>query len=346
MSGSGVKSTPSMKEVAEKISVSKATVSRVLNRMPGVSDATRERVVQACEQMGYRVNTNIQDLVRETRSGATKNIAMVLVGDATSFFDPTHGWFLDGVANGTDENNYHLVFARLTGKEERIFDLPPILRDRRVDGFVVSGAIDKQVVDLLLQLEIPFVVIGNYGLDISRVPITVEVDFKSAIYEVVGTLKRAGKSKIALFNDHLEHYADKQILSAFKSAIIDQGIVCHDELIYIGDVKNSSAYAMLQPVFDLDKLPFDAVFAPDFRSAIEISHLIAARFGLGDRADIILATSSSPGHYELPVPSIYIEWDQYQVSYNALNLLLDKVQRGRDMGPVKVMVQPGILVKV
>ena len=70
----------SMLEVAQTLGLSKSAVSRALNNKSGVSDETRELVLKTCDQMGYRINPNIQDLVRRSISGVTKNIAFVLVG--------------------------------------------------------------------------------------------------------------------------------------------------------------------------------------------------------------------------------------------------------------------------
>ena len=45
---------PSMFEVAKLAGVSHQTVSRVINHSPDVSDATRERVQKAIDELGYR----------------------------------------------------------------------------------------------------------------------------------------------------------------------------------------------------------------------------------------------------------------------------------------------------
>jgi len=53
-------STRRLADVAQKVGVSEATVSRVLNGKPGVSDATREVVLTALDVLGYERPTQLR----------------------------------------------------------------------------------------------------------------------------------------------------------------------------------------------------------------------------------------------------------------------------------------------
>ena len=52
-----------MTDVAARCGVSYQTVSRVINEMPEVADATRTRVLRVIEQLGYRPNMTARHLV-------------------------------------------------------------------------------------------------------------------------------------------------------------------------------------------------------------------------------------------------------------------------------------------
>lgn len=56
-----------MQDVARRVGVHVATVSRALNRRPGVSAAVRERVQAAAEELGYRMNPLVSALIRSRR---------------------------------------------------------------------------------------------------------------------------------------------------------------------------------------------------------------------------------------------------------------------------------------
>jgi LacI family transcriptional regulator, sucrose operon repressor len=65
-----------IQDIAEKLSISNSTVSRVLNNrgMDFISEATRKRVLKAVDEMGYRPNR----FARALATGRTHMVALVL----------------------------------------------------------------------------------------------------------------------------------------------------------------------------------------------------------------------------------------------------------------------------
>ena len=53
-----------IKDVAQRANVSKATVSYVLNGVEKVSDATKRRVLEVIEELGYKPNGTARDLAK------------------------------------------------------------------------------------------------------------------------------------------------------------------------------------------------------------------------------------------------------------------------------------------
>lgn len=196
--------------------VCKATVSKVLNKRPGVSEETRRSVIRVCEELGYRLNPSIQDFVRKMVSGVTMNLAFVLVG--VDFADPAYAPFIDGVARATEEGNYRLVFIKLSGEEESIFDLSPVLRDHRVDGVLISGKVDTSVLALINELDIPFIILGNYSNSISRDSVAVEIDVDLGVHKAIEQLKLLGKTRIACFSEGPGQLFLESVLQCFSGS--------------------------------------------------------------------------------------------------------------------------------
>src|SRR5205823_5730635 len=78
---------PIMADVARLAGVSTMTVSRVLNDHPNVTDATRQRVERAIEQLGYRPNTAARTLA----GGRSATIGVVSV--ETPYYGPASPLF-------------------------------------------------------------------------------------------------------------------------------------------------------------------------------------------------------------------------------------------------------------
>src|ERR1700739_3519606 len=78
----GAKQPAGIRDVARKAGVSVATVSFALNGQPGVAEDTRQRILAAAAQLGYRANTQAQAL----RRGRTTTYGLVIRNFSNPFF--------------------------------------------------------------------------------------------------------------------------------------------------------------------------------------------------------------------------------------------------------------------
>src|SRR5215207_9299732 len=99
---------PTLQDVAKKAGVSTATVSKVLSNTPYVSDATKAKVLEAVEALGYRPNL----AARALSSGKTHIIAVVFpyIFDAI-FKDPLVMAILEGVESVCTEQHYNILLS-------------------------------------------------------------------------------------------------------------------------------------------------------------------------------------------------------------------------------------------
>lgn len=70
-------------DVAKKSGLSVVTVSRVLNNLPSVREANRQKVLKAMEELNYQPNSAARSLVR----GKTGVIGMSITNFNDSFYD-------------------------------------------------------------------------------------------------------------------------------------------------------------------------------------------------------------------------------------------------------------------
>jgi LacI family transcriptional regulator len=122
-----------MSDVAEAANVSLKTVSRVVNREPGVKTATAARVGEAIARLGYRPN----EMARTLRTGrVTRTIGLVIEDVSNPFYS--------AIARGVEEETRaqsSLVIAGSSDEDpERERALVQLLLERRVDGLIVVPA--------------------------------------------------------------------------------------------------------------------------------------------------------------------------------------------------------------
>src|SRR4051812_7056240 len=101
-----------MDDVARHAGVSKASVSRVLNNVPGaVSEATAARILAACDALGYVPDANAASL----RARQTNTIGLLL----TDLGNPFFATVASGVENTIQDAGYSLIVAGSANQHDR-----------------------------------------------------------------------------------------------------------------------------------------------------------------------------------------------------------------------------------
>jgi DNA-binding LacI/PurR family transcriptional regulator len=121
---------PVMADVARIAGVSHQTVSRVLNDHPNVRQATRERVLAAIRELGYRPNAAARTLVtRRTRTLGVISFNTTLYGPASMLY---------GIEQAARQDDYFVTVAALAALDRRsVLEAVDRLRDQAVEGIIV-----------------------------------------------------------------------------------------------------------------------------------------------------------------------------------------------------------------
>ena len=94
-----------LKQLSEMLGLSQTTVSRALNGYPEVNEATRERVLQAVKETGYRPNKAAQRLA----TGKAGSIGLVMPTAPGHQSDVHFGEFLAGLGEEAVRHDFHFV---------------------------------------------------------------------------------------------------------------------------------------------------------------------------------------------------------------------------------------------
>jgi LacI family transcriptional regulator len=119
-----------MKDVASRAGVALKTVSRVVNREPGVTPETTERVLGAIEALGFRRNES----ARLLRTGHTATLGYI----TDTWADPDDAAVYRGLENVAREHGYLLYSGSTESDPEREEQLALAMTARRVDGLIIS----------------------------------------------------------------------------------------------------------------------------------------------------------------------------------------------------------------
>lgn len=120
-----------MRDVAALAGVSLKTVSRVVNREPGVSPTTSTRVHRAADQLDFQLNLGARSLRRA--DGRTATIGLILENVENPYSSALHR----AVENVARERGVAVLAGSLDEDPQRERELVAAFSSRRVDGLVI-----------------------------------------------------------------------------------------------------------------------------------------------------------------------------------------------------------------
>jgi DNA-binding LacI/PurR family transcriptional regulator len=145
---------PTIRDVARHAGVSVATVSRVLNDVPVVSDDMRDRVREAISRLGYRPSS----AARSLSLGRSQAIGVV----APFFTSPSVVERVRGVSECAREHGYGLMLFDVETAEQRAAAFAEFARRDRVDGLlVISLPLSDEDVDAFARDRLPVVMVDS-----------------------------------------------------------------------------------------------------------------------------------------------------------------------------------------
>jgi LacI family transcriptional regulator len=119
-------------DVARRAGVSTATVSRVLTNIGRARPETRERVIRAARDLGYRPSA----VARSLKLRTTRTLGLVITDIENPFFPE----LVRAVEDAALERDLALLLCTVADDPEREASYLDLLVDRRVDGVVIASA--------------------------------------------------------------------------------------------------------------------------------------------------------------------------------------------------------------
>jgi DNA-binding LacI/PurR family transcriptional regulator len=150
---------PTIADIARRAGVTKAAVSFALNGQPGVSAATRERILAIAEEVGFQPNSAARAL-SDGRAGA---FGLIIDRPARTLgVEPFFTQLISGIQAELSQDHTALLFTMAEDQAAEIALYRSWWAQRRVDGvFLVDLQIDDRRIPVLEELRMPAVVIGT-----------------------------------------------------------------------------------------------------------------------------------------------------------------------------------------
>lgn len=208
----------SQKQIAEKLGVSIALVSRVLSGKAeeiGIAPDTIERVAKSAAEMGYVPSAAALSL----KGKATRTIGVVVY----DFKDPFFGAIIEQLQIQAHEHDYSLVLAGFLNRIPQEQDLQPLYK-HAIDGLIVIGT-DLNADWLEHFNQIPVARIGHGGVKEKSAQIV--VDEENAAARLIDHLKKTGRKNLVYVCTDLP--AHRLRLNIFEAAAAARSVILKTE---------------------------------------------------------------------------------------------------------------------
>lgn len=255
-------------DVAREANVSMATVSRVVNGNPNVKPATRKKVMEVIDRLGYRPNA----VARGLASKRTTTVGVIIPDiSSTNFSEMARG--IEDIAM---MYNYNIILSNSDQNKEKEFHLLNNMLAKQVDGIIfMSGNVTKEHVDEFEKSSVPIVLAGSIE-ETGKLP-SVNIDYEQAAYDATTYFINKGHKKIGyVFGPLQEPINGVKKMAGFKRALTEAGIEYDENYVFDGDYTYDSGIEAAEKLLELDEKPTAICVGTD-EMAIGVVH------GLQDR---------------------------------------------------------------
>ena len=247
-------------DLANKLNISVATVSRALKDNTVVNKKTRKKIANLAEEMGYRSN----HFARNLRTQRTETIG-VIVPRLNSYFMST---VIAGIESIANKEGYNLIISQSSESAVKEMASAKTMFNSRVDGLLVSLSYDTDDIshfDQFSRKNIPVIFFdrGEEHQDFTNIII----DNRKSGYEATRHLIEQGCKRIVHITATPKRNVYIERLAGYKQALADNNIEFREEYVIINNLSQDSGVEASKLILAMDPLP-DGVFVANDNAAV------------------------------------------------------------------------------
>lgn len=285
-------------DVARLAGVSHQTVSRVLNDLPNVRPATRERVERAIKQLRYIPSPAARALV--TRRSRT--IGLITTGLPEYGPSTTTVYFNEAAR----EERYAVIMASLLQADApALRQAAEVLVRQNVEAIVLITS-NRSTLGILqaMELGVPFLAVVSQGSGLHRVSLDQYQGAKRAVRHLIDL----GHTDIRHLAGPVDSMDALERIRGWREALGEHGLVAHEPLV--GDWSAGSGHVQGQRL--LAQPGFTAVFAGNDQMALGLMHaLTEAGCAVPEQVSVIgFDDIPEAAHFSPPLTTMHQDFAQ------------------------------------
>ena len=310
-----------IKDVAREAGVSIATVSKVINNKPSISESTRSHVLEVMKKMNYRPNARASNFARK----CSANIVFLAVTEPhTAFSNPHMFEIVCGAQAVIHRKKFNFSFLGVSDKDAACQEAADIIGRKTADGILIHGsATSRPLVDFLVKTGFPHDFIGRPPF--SNTACWIDINNHVSGHLATKYLNECGYTHIAFIGGPKSDEISRHRLQGFVSSMHILGLEVPDSCIKYGTYSKQSGYNMMEELLRGSFLP-DAVICEDNQIAMGAASALQ-KHGMSIPEDIGMITFDNyPLSQLIDPPLTVVDINVNKMGQQAADILMKKIK--------------------
>ncbi len=324
-------------DLARKLKISPATVSRGLKDHPAISKKTKKRISDLADKTGYRSN----HFARNLRNQKTDTIG-VIVPKLNSYFMSS---VIAGIEHEANKDGYNLIISHSSESTIKEALSAKTLFNNRVDGLLVSLAYDTTSLDhfhSFFKKHVPVIffdrVMEHEGC------INILIDNEKAAYDATTHLIEQGCRRIAHITALPEQNVYKDRLQGYKQALADHKMKFSEKDVIIGDLGMEAGREAADAILKMKSLP-DGIFVANDNCAVGCM-LALKSYGIKIPDDIAFVGFNNDPLSKVVEPKLTtINYSGYEIGEVAARHLINHLNGAFPINNTNIILRSELMIR-
>lgn len=323
-------------DIAKKLNITAATVSRALNDNPRISKATKKLVIETAREMNYEPNK----LALALKKGKSNNVGVIVPYINRNFFSS----IIRGIEEELYPRGYNVIISQTHEVEKREMEIIGNLLNAQVEGILISLSKSTKKTShfkQVLRKNIPLVFFDR-KVDLDGVSSVTIDDFQGG-YDATQHLIDQGCKRIAhlTVGKTLEIYRER--LEGYKQALKDNGLEFDEDLLVDlkSDIEEGKQAA--QKLMGLETPP-DAIFSTTDHGALGAIKWLTQNGYKIPKDVCVVGFSNEPFTQFMELSMSSVDQSPLEMGKMAAQVFLEQVEDSSKIKIEKKVILPPTLV--
>ncbi len=310
-----------IKDVAREAGVSTATVSKVMNGKPTISEETANRVKEVMERLHYQPNLRAQNFARRQ----TYTVAFATELTKNSAFEKPHMFeIMVGLQRALSQKNYELRLVSVT-RNNCMDILGTMIARKSVDGLVLHiSIVSKELERVILKEDFPHIVLGcpEYKTQLCWIDNNNILSGEMAC----AYLHRQGYRRMAFLGGQKQDVGSQCRLQGYKNVLEQRHMRYKPEYVLSGFSTVESGALMVESLLKLDERPDSVICANNYLAVGAMNAL--RNHGISVPKEMGLVTFDAYPFSKITEPRMTtVDIDVYDMGKQAGEIILKKIRK-------------------